>query len=250
MNDTDVKKRPVIGITTGEITNKHESWSPTTFGQSRTYVESVIRAGGVPLLLPLSADKALLEQLVSMLDGLYLAGGDDIHPGRYGQEPYLNESNYSPLRDEAELALLELALAKDLPILGICRGMQLLNVYYGGDLYQDLPTDAPGGLDHNWSTKQKTLVDLSHTLRLDSASKLAAVVGDAEIGANAHHHQAIRALGDGLVATSWASDDIIESIERPDYPFMVGVQAHPESLIDVEPRWLGLFTAFVDAASA
>jgi putative glutamine amidotransferase len=239
-------KRPLIGITSGEIHNKIEAWSPVAYGQSQTYVNAVIAAGGTPLLLPLSIDRELLRQLGRMLDGLLLAGGNDIDPKLYGQEPAHATNDYSDLRDATEQILLEQALERRIPILGICRGMQLLNVHLGGTLDQDLTASHPG-LDHDGSTKLKTLVDLSHTLTIQPDSKLAAIVGAEPLGTNAHHHQAVDSLGDGLVATAWAADGVIEAMESTTYPYAVCIQAHPESLTEVEPRWAQLFSSFVAA---
>lgn len=242
------QKRPVIGITCGEIHNKDQSWTAPTYGQTRTYVNAIIAAGGTPILLPLTSDAGILDQLLSLCDGMMFAGGNDLHPSLYNQEPHQKTVDFSELRDDTESVLVQRALARTLPILGICRGMQLINVHLGGDLYQDIPTELPSAVDHDASNKLKTLVDLTHELRLEAGSQLADILGGTSIGANAHHHQAIKNVGRGVRAVAWAADDIIEAIELPDYPFAVGVQAHPESLTKVEPRWANLFTAFVAAA--
>lgn len=244
----DVHKKPLIGITCGEIINRHEAWWPITYGQSDTYVNSVIEAGGTPILLPLTTDEIVLGQLFDMLDGVYLAGGNDLHPRLYGQEPYKADGDYSDLRDATEIYLLKRALEAKKPILAICRGMQLLNVHFGGTLIQDIPTFLPGKLDHDSSSKLKTLVDVSHALRIEPDTKLANILGASTIGTNAHHHQAIDKLGHGIRATAWAEDEIIEAIELTNYPYAVGIQAHPESLTEVEPRWRALFKTFVDAS--
>ncbi|MDB5178645.1 MAG: peptidase [Patescibacteria group bacterium] len=241
------RARPIIGLTSGEIHNIAEPWSPVAFGQSRTYVDSIIQAGGTPLILPLSADEAVLRPLYELLDGLCLAGGNDLDPALYGQEPYTGASDHSALRDTTEQMLLRWALQDRKPLLGICRGMQLLNVESGGTLHQEIAQDLPGTLDHNASTKLKSLEDLSHTLRLGPDSKLANILAAGPIGTNAHHHQAIDKLGAGVKATAWTSDDVIEAIELINYPYAIGIQAHPESLTSVEPRWAKLFESFVAA---
>ena len=241
--------KPLIGITCGEIYNKSEAWSPVAFGQSRTFVDCVLQAGGLPLLLPLTANKELLQQLSSLLDGLLLSGGNDLNPALYNQKPLTTASDHSDLRDTTEMALLRYSLSSNKPILGICRGMQLLNVYFDGDLHQTLNNDTPGNLDHDASTKLKTLEDTTHTLRLKPGSSLAQIVGSENIGANAHHHQAINALGKGVEAVAWAEDGVIEGIELPGYAYALGVQTHPESLTKIEPRWQKLFSSFVQAAA-
>jgi putative glutamine amidotransferase len=240
------QKRPVIGVTCGEIYNKDEAWTAAAYGQTRTYVDSIIAGGGLPLLLPLSDDYELLEQLGAMLDGLCLAGGNDLNPKLYGQTPLPTTNDYSDLRDATELLVLKQMLTAKKPILAICRGMQLLNVHFGGTLHQDL-TAIAHELDHDASNKLKSLVDLSHTLRIDKDSKLASIIGPEDIGANAHHHQAADTLGDGIRAVAWTADGIIEAIELTDYPYAIGIEAHPESLLEVEPRWTRLFTSFVTA---
>ena len=243
-------KKPIIGITCGEIHNQAEPWSPVTFGQSQTYVDAVIGAGGVPLLLPLGTAEDILHPLYDLLDGICFAGGNDLNPKLYNQKPYDNVTDYSVLRDTTELMLLRWTLKDGKPLLAICRGMHLLNVELGGTLYQDLATDVPNSLDHNASTKLKTLEDMSHRLRIDSGSKLADILGGATIGTNTHHHQAINKLGINIQAAAWADDNIIEAIELIDYPYAMGVQAHPESLVNTEPRWAKLFASFVDASAS
>lgn len=245
----DALVRPLIGITCGEVRNKDEAWSPVVYGQSRTYVDSVLAAGGIPLLLPLTDDQAVLEDICDRLDGILLAGGNDLDPHLYGQQPMPGEHDYSDLRDATEQIVLRYVLTQQKPILGICRGMQLLNVHLGGNLYQDIATALPESIDHNASTKLRSLVDLGHVLRIEPHSQLAAHIGVEPIGANAHHHQAIKELGEGVAAVAWASDGIIEAIELPQYPYAIAIQAHPESLTGVEPRWQGLFTSFIVASA-
>jgi putative glutamine amidotransferase len=185
-----------------------------------------------------------------MLDGVFFAGGNDLNPHLYGQEPHECVTDYSDLRDTTEAKLMKWALEDQKPILAVCRGMQLLNIHYGGTLYQHIPDDLPHAYDHDASNKAKTLVDTSHLLRIEESSQLAKILGAATIGTNEHHHQAINKSGKGIVITAWASDGIIEALELPDHPYAIGIQSHPESLTIVEPRWAKLFASFVEATQS
>jgi putative glutamine amidotransferase len=240
--------RPVIGITSGEIHNKFQSWSPVIYGQSQTYVDCLVRAGGTPVIIPITTDEAVLRSIYELVDGICFAGGNDLHPSLYGEKPYPGEHDYSEGRDKVEQMLIKWTLEDKKPILGICRGMQLLNVRMGGTLHQDIATDMPNSLDQDASTTLQTLEDLSHTLRLDPESRLVEILEGDTIGANAHHHQSVKTLGMDIRASAWATDDVIEAIELTNYPYAVGIQAHPESLALVEPRWAKLFASFVDAS--
>lgn len=242
--------RPLIGVTTGEIRNKAEPWSPVAYGQSYTYTDAVILGGGTPVLLPLTADKDVVMDLYSRLDGILFSGGNDVDSKLYEQQPYRNHEDYSSLRDEMEMLLMRLALKDDKPMLCICRGMQLLNIALGGDLYQDIATDLPESLDHQLSSKEKNMFHKAHDLKVEAGSYLADITGVSTIAANTHHHQALKNLGKGLKATAWAEDGIIEAVENTDQTYCLGLQCHPESLVpDVVPEWTSVFTAFVTAAN-
>jgi putative glutamine amidotransferase len=240
--------QPIIGITAGEIHDADHKWSPVIYGQSYTYVEAVSRSGGVPVIVPLLKDLDELRQLYNRLDGILFAGGNDVSPHLYGQEPYPTTKHVSDFRDQTELQLMKWALEDGKPMLCICRGMELLNIVQGGTLWQDVHKDIPGTLDHNHSTKLQTLIDTSHALRLKPDSQLADILGTETIGTNAHHHQAIKDLGKDIVPVAWTSDDIIEAIEldQKHNTYAIGVQSHPESLApQAEPRWRALFDSFV-----
>jgi putative glutamine amidotransferase len=209
-------------------------------------VDAVSRAGGVPVIIPLVSDPEELKKLYGFLDGILFAGGNDLSSGLYGEEPYNDKSDASSVRDAVETLLLKWSLGDKKPILGICRGMQLLNVLLGGTLYQHIPADLPEALDHDASTKKKSLVDTEHLLSVKPDSKLATLLQTDSIGTNAHHHQAIKKLGADLRAVAWTSDKVIEAIELVGDQFALGLQSHPESLVaDAEPRWRLLFEGFV-----
>jgi putative glutamine amidotransferase len=245
-----VSMKPLIGITTGEIRNMIEPWSPITYGQSHTYSDAIIRAGGLPVLLPITNDAKIIMQTYSRLDGILFAGGNDINPKLYGQKPYTETTDYSPVRDQMEINLMYLALEQSKSILAICRGMQLLNVVCGGSLYQHIKSDLKQASDHEISTRKKTLVDLAHQLKVKPKSKLAAIIHSDTIAANTHHHQAINRLGDNLIASAHSEDNLIEAIEGNGKNYMIGIQCHPESLSTVEPKWDLVFSAFVESARA
>jgi putative glutamine amidotransferase len=241
--------KPVIALTAGEIHNQLEPWSPVTYGQSYTYVDAIIHAGGTPFILPFTDDLTVLRQLYELADGILFAGGDDPDPALYGEAPLPQLGIVSKRRDKLELQLLAWTLADQKPLLGICRGMQLLNIHQGGTLYQDIPTQLPEASDHNSSTKRKSLVDIAHTLRVQEGSQLARILQSTTVGVNTHHHQAIKSLGRDLVATAWSEDGLIEAIELPGAHLAIGVQAHPESLeAQAEPLWQQFFQALVQAA--
>jgi putative glutamine amidotransferase len=220
--------RPLIGICSALERARWSVWDAETELTPRSYIDAVQRAGGMALLLPV--DEHLLEEpdeVLDLLDGLVLAGGADIDPSFYGQAPHAETKGTVPRRDAFELALTRRALERDVPVLGICRGMQLLNVACGGTLLQHLP-DRYGHHEHRRSPG--TFDDADHDVRLDEGSLAAAAAGEAVHGTKSHHHQGVDRLGDGLVVTGWSvMDELPEAIERPDRRFALGVQWHPEA---------------------
>lgn len=186
---------------------------------TRTYVDIVLDAGGVPVLLPPVVGSA---HAVERVDAVLLSGGRDVDPGCYGADPHPAGGPWHPDRDAAELAVLGRALERGLPVLGVCRGAQLLNVAFGGTLHQHLP-DVVGHDGHNPRLGEFTDVDV----RLDPTGRVGAAVGP-HVRVQCHHHQAVDALGPGLVATGWAADGTVEAVEDRERPFVVGVQWHPE----------------------
>jgi len=227
--------RPLIGITTELTTARYGAWHEETALVPIGYVGSVERAGGRALLIPPSDDG--LDETLAALDGIVFSGGPDLDPSSYGQEPHPETKGVTPERDRAELALLHAALERDMPLLAVCRGSQLLNVAHGGDLVQHLP-DVLGHEQH----KHTPGVFADHGVR--ASGKLGAILGT-EAPVKSHHHQGIGRLGDGLEALAWAEDGTVEGLERPDRRFAVGVLWHPEAGDDA-----ALFRALVDEARA
>ncbi|MET9905049.1 gamma-glutamyl-gamma-aminobutyrate hydrolase family protein [Streptomyces sp. NPDC006446] len=211
-------RRPVIGICarTAPVTLQGSDLAVSLALQS--HVAFLSEAGCTPLLLPLLPGAA---DLADRLDGLLIPGGPDLDPALYGQDPHPATRAMSPDADRVELALARRALDARLPVLAICRGMQLLNVLHGGTLEQHLP-DTTGDEGHRPRTASFTLG--RHPLKLRPDSRIAAVLDEDEPRTACHHHQAVGRLGDGLTATGWAGDGIVEAVEVTDHPFAVGVQ--------------------------
>ncbi len=231
-----------IGITTGLDYETLRIHCP------RDYVQSVRGAGGTPWLLPVFApgEKAPgAADYLDPLDGLLLSGGEDVDPARFGEEPLPALGPVSPERDEMELALASRALSKRLPILAICRGVQVLNVAAGGSLYQDIGSQLGGVLQHR---QRAPRWHPSHTVSVARETALEDILGASRVGVNSLHHQAVKDLGSGFVVAARAPDGIIEAIEAPDLPFAIGVQWHPENMFRTEARMRRLFEAFVSAA--
>lgn len=209
----------------------------------RTYVEAVLGAGGLPILLPF-VGPADVEPYLALLDGLVLSGGGfDVPPPLYGEEVRPCCGPLIPERTDAELLFLRGALAAGLPVLGICGGMQLLNVALGGSLVQDLPADA--GIRGHQQPPPKDVP--SHDVEVVGGTTLARLVGAGRLRVNSTHHQAVKAVAPGLLVTARAPDGVVEGIERPG-PFTVGVQWHPESALRHEPRHAAIYRGLVAAA--
>jgi len=244
----------VIGVVTRQDVSA--AWQGyALYGQGASYCRSVARAGGAPALIPLDLSQDAWRSIYQRLDGLLLPGGVDVDPARYGEPPHPKLGKVEASLDEAELLLARWALADGLPLLGICRGIQTLNVAAGGTLYQDLPSQFPGALRHTCSPPDYPRIHRAHAVQVTPGSRLAAILGAHEIRVNSRHHQAVKDRAPGFVITARAPDGVIEGIEaagyRPDREgrFAVGIQWHPESLADDDPQMLALFQALVQAAS-
>jgi len=229
--------RPVIGLTAYSAPARWGVWHAEADLLPRAYSEAVARAGGVPVLLPPVA--GVIESVLPRLDGVLLAGGPDVDPGRYGapRSPHTQPPVHE--RDAAEAGLLAGAVDGGLPVLGICRGMHLLNVARGGTLHQHLP-EVLGSDEH----AAETGVFGSHPVRVAPDSRLAALLGRLEVdGVPTYHHQGIDVVGEGLRPAAWAEDGTVEALEDPDLPFFVAVQWHPEMGED-----LTIFDGLIEAA--
>jgi putative glutamine amidotransferase len=237
------KRPPTIGVTCAEL--QQDPLSPR-IGQNRSYVRALVRAGAAPLLIPPLTDRDLLHALYERLDGLLLPGGGDVHPARYGEPIHEKCGSISPDRDEAELALAQWAMDDGLPLLGICRGIQVLNVALGGSLYQDIQAQVPGAERHDWGSEFPRDY-LSHLVTVAPETRLAHLLESPSLPVNSMHHQALKDIASRLAVTARTPDGIVEGIEAGDHPFAVAVQWHPEELAEHDPRAQRLFDALVEA---
>jgi len=217
-------------------------------GVNSAYVRSVVTAGGVPVILSPLVGPTVAGRALAGIDGLLLTGGEDLDPAWYGADPSPLLSPPSRERDLFELALFAVARQMELPILGICRGIQLVNVALGGSLYQDLPSERPGATEHNRAVGRDIR---SHAVRLTPGSQAALALGTTELTVNSFHHQGVRDLAPGLIATGWSEDGLIEAAEgAPDSPWLLTVQWHPEEMnAEVAAPDRGLFRALIQQAS-
>ncbi len=216
-------------------------------GVNAAYVRSVLAAGGVPVVLSPLIGPSFAWRALDGADGLVLTGGEDMDPAWYGMEPSPHANPPDRNRDLFELALFAAARQRELPVLGICRGIQLVNVGLGGTLYQDLPTELAGPVNHDPGGGR---TDRSHLVRLAPESRVAAALGAEAVRVNSFHHQAVRDLAPALVATGWSEDGLVEAVESPPgAPWLLAVQWHPEEMYaEAGAPDRGLFRAVVEEA--
>lgn len=231
---------PRIGITG----NTRTMAGADRTGVNAAYVRAVLRAGGVPLILPPLLGSTRNAEVLDAIDGLLLSGGEDVDPAKYGHPAHPRLERVDPIRDEFELSIFRDARARGVPVLAICRGIQLVNVALGGSLWQDIPSERPGALTHNAATARD---DRTHPVEIVPGSRLAAALGTTRCEVNSFHHQSIRDLAPGLVVTATAPDGEIEGVEGPaGAPWLLAVQWHPEEFHghDAAPDH-GLFRALI-----
>ncbi len=237
--------KPLIGIPTFYDTSAADKM-PERFGMSRPYIIALEAAGAAPVLLPLALGEDTLMSIFERLDGLFLAGGGDVNPNRYGVTPHEKTHDIDDLRDFTELRMAQWALDRDLPLLGVCRGIQTMNVAAGGTLLQDVIDLVPQAIRHQYAP-EKPRSFVAHDLMTVSDTRLAAILGP-EARVNSFHHQAVERPGAGYVVSALAPDGVIEALEGRGQRFTIGVQWHPEGLIESDPSMLRLFQTFVHAA--
>ena len=209
-----------------------------------TYIHSIEQSGGLPLLIPYVKNKALLKEAIALCDGVLFTGGGDADPTLYGEEILPECGKIEPMRDELDMDALRIALSQKKPILGICRGIQMINIALGGSLYQDIPSQYQTEIPHSQTTG---LHAYSHSVQIVKDTPLYSLLQENEIPANSFHHQAIKALGRGLVPMAYAPDGIIEAVYSTEHPFIRAYQWHPERLFDADEHHKKIFSEFVGA---
>lgn len=238
-------KRPIIGI----MGNTYMT-SPGLFDsmerayQNSNYVDAVSHNGGIPVILPASALLKDTEEVMGMCDGFLFPGGEDMTPTYYGEEPLPEIQVYKPEIDEALLKAGRYALEHKKPMLGICKGNQLLNVLMGGSLYQDVTLTGKPCLKHLQAGRRDYL---THQVKVTAGTRLASILGEGVCMTNSMHHQSVKKLGKGLKASAYASDGIVEAIEDEE-GLIVGIQWHPESLLESAPAMNCLFSDLCERA--
>jgi putative glutamine amidotransferase len=248
-------RRPVIGITTHTLQSLPgiPPDMPQSWVMSQRYILALTAAGALPWLVPLLVDDAdTLRGIYEELAGVFLPGGLDVDPTCYGEVQHPRADRADVPRDRVELMLTRWALEDRKPVLGVCRGVQVMNIVAGGTLYQDLSDQRTGSIKHDYfpfEGERYARDFLAHEVRVAERTRLAQILGVRELKVNSMHHQGIKSLGRGLVPAAVAPDGVIEATESGDGHFFIGVQWHPEALADADPRMRRIFQAFVDAAS-
>lgn len=238
-------RRPSIGITP-DISNVTPEAPQPKYELKTAYADAVLRAGGLPMVLAYTDDRLVVESYLDRVSGVLISGGGfDVPPEFYGQTAREGLGPLKPERSHFEMQLVKGALQRNLPVLGICGGMQLLNVALGGTLYQDMAKELPNAKPHQQTHDRS---HPHHPIDVKEGTMLAECVGKGQLMVNSTHHQAVHACGEKLSVCATSPDGVIEAIESRNYAFAVGVQWHPELLIDNVPPNLGLYRGFVSRA--
>ena len=229
-----VSNKPLIGISLG--------WNETQNTVNNTYVNSVLKNGGVPYLIPVTDNVEVLRQIVSQLDGIIFTGGEDFAPAYFGEEEHEHLGEVNVTRDTYDLTLFKLALDRNIPTLGICRGLQLINVAMGGTLYQDLPSEKPSDINHR---QEEAGTVATHSVSVVEGSLMHQILGEKEVQVNTFHHQAIEKLAPGLKIVGWSNDSVPEMIEAYPHRQIIGTQFHPEIFTNAGDELMGKLFKFL-----
>lgn len=226
---------PVIGISAGQPS-----------GTGENYVKAVRRAGGVPMVITMTDDQKELERILQIVDGVILTGGQDVDPARYGESPVPELGKVCPERDAFDVMLVTMAVEAGLPVLGICRGSQVMNVAFGGSLYQDIPSQLPDTyLKHRVNSKD----EFHHDVKISEGTLLHKMLGTSA-SVNSSHHQSVKDVAPGFIVSAVSEDGVVEAIEKKDAPFVVGVQFHPEGFVAAgNDSLMPIFSHFISATS-
>jgi putative glutamine amidotransferase len=248
------RSRPIVGIPTQTLQTLGgiSADIPPSWVMSQRYVSTLTNAGAIPWLIPLVDDETL-HGVYDALDAVFLPGGADIDPMSYGTEPHPLCDKTDRERDRVELQLARWAIEEHKPVLGVCRGLQMINLAAGGTLYQDLGEQLAGSIKHDYfpfAGQNFSRDYLAHEVDVAPGSRIAEVFGAGSLRVNSMHHQGIRDLGEHLVVTATAPDGLIEGVEGSNGAYLVGVQWHPEALTDNDDAARRLFDQFIEAAIA
>ena len=235
--------KPLIGITTR---NSKDADGHPTVSLQHSYVNAITQAGGIVIPIPEILPEENLQQLYSQLDGILFSGGGDISLDHFTGSNHPRIDGVDDVRDATELSLMRSAVKDLKPVLGICRGAQLMNVALGGTLYTHVIDQHPNAIDHEYPGHMRRVI--VHTVNVDETTRSAEIFGETYLKVNSLHHQGLKDIAPGLRVAGHAPDGLVEVVELPEHPFAVAVQWHPEWLTDQQPT-RHLFKAFVDAAS-
>ena len=242
---------PVIGIPCRN--DRSMKYNGTAiYAQSVAYTKAIVQAGGVPFLIPLDLPEPSLRHLYDITNGILLAGGGDIDPAIFHGAGHATIRDVEPNRDQAEIAITRWSVAEGRPLLGICRGIQVIAVAAGGTLIEDIPSEAPDAVPHKrpkGAEREAGETGIVHPVRLTMSSRLANIVGAESVSVNTIHHQAVRTVPPPFDVVGRSPDGLVEAIEHRDHRFVIGVQWHPEQLVGSDESALRIFGAFVEAAA-